>query len=109
LFMIQGYIGKHIFKFSWSIHLLLHFLVQLPFTWHVIVARLRDTPWVVDVFMAGWYGLIAEPTRLILMIYSGTDAVSLIASFIFVAMGRKVEIADEQQIWEQARNRIKVG
>ncbi|RKD25725.1 hypothetical protein BEP19_01930 [Ammoniphilus oxalaticus] len=112
LFTLQGYLGKRVFQFHWSTHFLLHSIVQLPFALHVLFEGLRKSRLMLDwghVFTEGWYGLLAEPTRLILMAYHGTDVFAIAASFLFLALGRKIEIADEQQLWDQARKRMKVG
>lgn len=62
-----------------------------------------------QVFTEGWYGLMAEPTRLIFMVYPWTDIFAIAASFVFLAIGRTIEIVDEGRLWEQTQNRMKVG
>jgi len=112
LFIIQGYIGKHFFQFHWTTHFLLNFLIQLPFAMHALYEELRRTSMMMgwgQVFTEGWYGLMAEPTRLIFMVYPWTDIFAIAASFVFLAIGRTIEIVDEGRLWEQTQNRMKVG
>jgi len=112
LFIIQGYIGKHLCRFHWMTHFLLNFLIQLPFMMHALYEEIKRTPMLMgwgQVFTEGWYGLMAEPTRLIFMVYPWTDIFAIVASFIFLAIGRTIEIVDEDRLWKQTRNRVKVG
>lgn len=112
LFIIQGYIGKHFFHFKWGTHLFLNFIIQLPFAIHAYLEGSMKTSLMMgwdQVFIEGWYGLVAEPTRLIFMVYPWTDIFAIVASFIFIAIGRTIDIADEEYSWEPTRKRMKVG
>ncbi len=112
LFIIQGYAGKHFFQLSRSSHLLLHFTIQLPFGLHAYIQEITGDAemigWI-DTFAEGWCGLIAEPTRLMLLVYPWTDIFAIVASFVFLVIGRTIEIVDEDKRWQKQRNHVKVG
>lgn len=112
LFIIQGYVGKHFFQLSRSSHLLLHFTIQLPFGLHAYIQEVSENPEMIGwthSFAEGWCGLIAEPTRLMLLVYPWTDIFAIVASFVFLAIGRTIEIVDEDKLWQKQRNHVKVG
>lgn len=112
LFIVLGYLGKHAFHIDLSKHLLLHFMIQLPFGMHALLQEVTDASpllGVARVFAEGWCGLVGEPTRLLFMVYPWTDIFAIIASFIFLSIGRTIEIVDEDRRWIQQRQKIKVG
>lgn len=109
LFIILGYIGKRLFQFSRGIHLALHFMAHLPFAARALSAEPEAASSMLDVFVQGWSGLLAEPARLVFMEYDKIDALSIVASFLFIAIGRKIEIVDEQQRWRHTKNQMKAG
>jgi hypothetical protein len=110
LFMILGYIGKHIFSMSLKGHLGLHFVIQIPFIIHAFLqqALQKDNSMgLLHVFAEGWCGLIAEPTRLLFMVYPWTDAAAILSSFFFLGLGRSIEIVDEDMKWKDRNHKIK--
>lgn len=111
-FIILGYAGKHFLKFQWTTHFFLNFLIQFPFALHALYEEMNSTSLLMgwgQVFTESWYGLMAEPTRLIFMVYPWTDLFAIVASFVFIAIGRNIEIVDEGRLWQQTRNRMKAG
>ncbi|RXT13923.1 hypothetical protein [Ammoniphilus sp. CFH 90114] len=112
LFIVLGYLGKHAFHINLSKHLFLHFVIQFPFAMHAILQEVTDARpliGVARVFAEGWCGLIAEPTRLLFMVYPWTDIFAIFASFVFLSIGRTIDIVDEDKDWIGQRKRIKVG
>ncbi|MBP1933430.1 hypothetical protein [Ammoniphilus resinae] len=108
-FIVLGYIGKNTFHFGFLHHLMLHFLLQLPFAFFAFLEELSLTTSHLNglmIFSNSWSGLIAEPTRLIFMVYPWTDIFALVASFVFLSIGRSIEIVDEDQVTNQ-RMRLK--
>jgi len=109
-FIVLGYIGKNTFHFEFIHHVTLHFLLQLPFAFHAFLQEisfdLNGYLSGMTIFSNGWSGLIAEPTRLIFMVYPWTDIFAIVASFVFLTIGRTIEIVDEDQSTKQ-RMRIK--
>jgi hypothetical protein len=111
LFIVLGYVGKHTFQIGFWQHLFLHFILQSPFAIHAFLHQIMETEALgfSTIFADGWCGLIAEPTRLLFMVYPWTDIFAILASFAFLSIGRKIEITDEEKFGVQGRNRIKVG
>ncbi|HJV44558.1 MAG TPA: hypothetical protein VJ824_02400 [Bacillota bacterium] len=111
MYIVLGYIGKHVFHIRYLGHLFLYFILQSPFALHIFFRQImeKQTVGFMAIFADGWCGLIAEPTRLMFMVYPWTDAFAIITSFIFLSIGRKIEIKDEQIHNHRMGNQIKVG
>lgn len=107
LFITLGYIGKHFFHIGNLTHLFLHFFIQLPFTVHAFLQEMSVSHITLGLarFADGWCGLIAEPTRLLFMVYPWTDVFAIGLSFLLLVVGRIIEIVDEEY---PLRNRRKV-
>ncbi|GAB7387530.1 hypothetical protein BSNK01_13670 [Bacillaceae bacterium] len=98
LYLYLGYLAKRKYALSLLSHIGSYLLVQFPFVSYALLKQAAVQPERIVSFFRWaeeWVGLLAEPARLLFMVYPWTDFFALLFGLCLTVAGRRVELAAE--------------